>query len=142
MANTPLSRKALMRLVCSRLLAAVPVLCLVLFLPAGTLAYWEAWVYLAVLFIPMSFVLGYLLKHDPELLERRLHMREKEREQKLIIKLSLLYYALVFLLPGFDRRWDWSQVPIALVIVADVLVFLGYGLFILMLWCVIPCMSG
>ena len=57
----------------------------ILFIPAGTLDYWEAWVYLAILFIPMFFVLLYLLRNDPDLLERRFRMREKEQTQKKII---------------------------------------------------------
>lgn len=103
------------------------------FVPAGTWAYWEAWVYLAVLFIPMSFVLVYLLKNDPALLERRLRMREKEAEQKTLIKFSLLYFILIFLVPGFDKRFGWSDVPTALVLVGDGLVLLGYGVFFLVL---------
>jgi protein-S-isoprenylcysteine O-methyltransferase Ste14 len=103
------------------------------FLPAGTFAYWEAWVYLTVLLIPMVLVLIYLLRNDPELLERRMRMREKESEQKLIIKISYLYFFFVFLLPGFDKRLGWSNVPVAVVIVADVLVLVGYGMFFLAL---------
>jgi protein-S-isoprenylcysteine O-methyltransferase Ste14 len=101
------------------------------FLPAGTFAYWEAWAYLAILFIPMFFVLRYLLKNEPELLERRMRMREKEAKQKLIIKLSYLYFLLAFLLPGFDKRFEWSNVPVVLVIAADILVLLGYGMIFL-----------
>lgn len=133
MAQDTLSRPALMRLVYTRLLMAIPVLLLVLFLPAGTLDYWEAWVYLAVLFIPMFAVLAYLLRNDPALLERRLRMRERQRAQRLIIGLSFLWFLLAFTLPGLDRRWGWSEVPVWLVILADVLVFVGYSLFTLVL---------
>jgi protein-S-isoprenylcysteine O-methyltransferase Ste14 len=133
MNNATLSRTELLRLVLSRYVMGFLALCLLFFLPAGTLDYWEAWVYLAVLFTPMAFALVYLVRNDPELLERRMRMREREREQKLIIRLSYLWFLLAFLLPGLDRRWDWSQVPTALVIVADVLVLLGYGLFLLVL---------
>jgi protein-S-isoprenylcysteine O-methyltransferase Ste14 len=116
-----------------RLLVSILVLIALFFLPAGTFAYWEAWVYLAILFIPMVFVFVYLLKTDPELLERRLRTREKEGAQKRIIKLSYFYFLLAFLLPGFDRRWGWSTVPLDIVIVADLLVVLGYGIFALVL---------
>ena len=51
---------------------------LMLFLPAGSLNYWQAWLFMAILFIPFLFVVAYLLKHDPELLERRLRTKEKE----------------------------------------------------------------
>ena len=129
--NEPmLSRGALVRTVLVRFGGAFLVLCAMFFLPAGTLAYWEAWAWMAVLFIPMVGVLAYLVRHDPALLERRMRTREPEKEQSLLIKLSLLWFAITFLLPGFDRRFGWSHVSLALVIAADVLVFLGYCIFI------------
>ncbi len=106
------------------------VLCAILFLPAGTLRYWQAWVWMGVLMVPMLGVLVYLLRNDPALLERRMRTREKEREQSLLMKFSYLWFLLTFLVPGFDFRFGWSHVPHALVIAADVLVFLGYYLFI------------
>ena len=65
---------------------------LMLFLPAGTLDYWQAWIYCGVLFIPMFFVVFYFLKKDPELLERRMRMREKEEKQKTIIKIGYIRF--------------------------------------------------
>ncbi len=123
-----LAMKALVRFV-----PGIAVLASILFLSAGTLWYWEAWVYLAILCVPMTFVLVYLIKKDPELLERRLRMREKETEQKLIIKLSYVYFLTAFLLPGFDQRFEWSSVPTSIVIGADIVVMLGYGVFVLVL---------
>src|SRR5512138_3105902 len=87
----------------------------ILFIPAGTLAYWEAWLYLAVLLIPTFFVLRYLLEHNPQLLARRMEMREREVSQRRIINFASLYFLLVFILPGLDERWGWSGVPSALV---------------------------
>ncbi|HEY3374023.1 MAG TPA: isoprenylcysteine carboxylmethyltransferase family protein [Candidatus Aquicultor sp.] len=107
---------------------AILVISAIFFLPAGTLAYWEAWVYLAVLFIPAFLAVNYLLKNEPELVERRMRFREKEPEQKLIAGFSYLYFILAFILPGFDRRFGWSDVPIAVVLLADVFVVLGYGI--------------
>ena len=133
MSEHTLSQSKLSHMVYVRLLVSILVLIALFFLPAGTFAYWEAWVYLAILFIPMVFVFVYLLKTDPELLERRLRTREKEGAQKRIIKLSYFYFLLAFLLPGFDRRWGWSTVPLDIVIVADLLVVLGYGIFALVL---------
>jgi hypothetical protein len=63
--------KRLRKAVLLRLFLSVVFLGLVFFLPAGTLKYWPAWVYLAIMFIPVSCVMAYLLKKDPELLERR-----------------------------------------------------------------------
>ncbi|MFA5858890.1 MAG: isoprenylcysteine carboxylmethyltransferase family protein [Elusimicrobiota bacterium] len=96
------------------------------FLPAWTLKYWEGWVYIFIIAIPMSIFGLYLLKHDPKLLERRVRMKEKQKDQKLIVKLSLLLYLPTFMLPGFDKRFGWSDVPLVLTIISFVIVFLGY----------------
>lgn len=114
-------------------LAGILILGAMFFLPAGTIYYWQAWVYLAVLFIPMLFVLLYLIRHEPDLLERRLRMKEREVEQKRIITLSTLYFLVVYLLPGFDQRYGWSDVPVPVALVADLIVLGGYGLFVLVL---------
>ena len=116
-----------------RILVSVLVLCAILFLPAGTFAYWEAWVYLAILFVSLLFVAIYLLKNDPELLARRMRMREKEAAQQLIIKLSYIPFVLAFLLPGFDKRFGWSNVPAGVVVIGDLLVFVGLGMIFLAL---------
>jgi len=128
MSNNQLSKSQLLKIVFSRLIVAFPALIAMLFLSAGTFAYWEAWVYLAVLIIPMSFVLMYLLNNAPELLERRMRLKEKEPAQKLILTIAFFCFLFAFLLPGFDQRFAWSQVPAVAVIVADVLVLLGYGI--------------
>ena len=101
---------------------------LILFLPAGTLYYWEAWIYCGVLFIPVSFVVFYFLKKDPELLERRMRMREKEEKQKTIVKFAAIIFLIGFIIPGLDYRYQWSNVPFIFVIAANVIVFSGYML--------------
>jgi protein-S-isoprenylcysteine O-methyltransferase Ste14 len=120
-------------MVVGRLLAAVLLLGAMFFLPAGTLLYWEAWVFMLVLFIPMSVFAAYLLIYNPVLLERRLKMREEAPQQRRIIAVSTLVLLVTFLLPGFDKRFGWSSVPIWLVIAVDVVVLLGYLLFVLTL---------
>ena len=117
----------------SRILAGFVIMGLLLFLPAGSLFFWQGWVYIGILFIPMIFVLFYFLKNDPGLLKRRMKMREKEHEQKLIIALSMAFFLIGFLIPGFDFRFGWSDVPVALVLAADGIVLLGYGIFFLTL---------
>lgn len=99
---------------------------LMLFLPAGSLDYWQAWIYCGVLFIPVSFVVFYFLKKDPELLERRMRMREKEEKQKTIIKIAYIFFFIGFIIPGLDHRYHWSNVPVLLVIVANAIVLSGY----------------
>lgn len=104
------------------------VLGLVLFVPAGTLYYWEAWVYCAALLVPFVFVVTYLLRKDPELLARRIQLREKESAQKRIIRASSLIFFISFLIPGLDHRFGWSDIPAGVVLAANALVMLGYAL--------------
>lgn len=106
---------------------------LVFFVPAGTFRYWQAWTYMAVLFIPMLVFVSYYLKKDPGLLERRMRTREKEHKQKTIITLSLPVFIAVLLTPGLDRHFGWSAVPPFVVIIADIIILAGYGLFVLVM---------
>lgn len=99
---------------------------LLILLPAGSFNYWQVYVYFAVLVVPMIFVLFYFLKNDPKFLERRTKVNEKEKQQKLISILSAIVFLAGFIIPGFDHRFAWSNVPICIVITADVIIFLGY----------------
>jgi len=116
-----------------RLLLAIPMLGLIFFLPAGTFAYWEAWAYMGVLFIPMTGMLFYFLKKDPELLERRMRTREQQQEQGILMTILVIFFFVTFLLPGLDRRFGWSDPPVWLVIVAQALVLVGYVSFFFVL---------
>jgi len=128
-----LSRGRLAATALVRLVAGFAVQSALLVLPAGTLAYWQAWVYLAVLFAPVTFGFIYLLANDPELLERRMRTKEHNAAQGLIVRIGALCYLLVFLIPGVDRRFGWSDVPHTAVLAADGIILLGYGLFLLVL---------
>jgi len=101
---------------------------LIFFVPAGTLDYWEAWVYCAVLLVPFVFVLTYILRKDPELLARRIRLNEKEPAQRRIIRASSLIFFTGFLIPGLDHRYGWSDIPVEAVLAANVLVIVGYAL--------------
>lgn len=128
MDSAPLTQTQLLRLVAKRLLVIIPALFALIFIPAGTLDYWEAWLYLAILLVPMIFVLLYLLKNDPELLERRMRIREKETQQKQIMYVGVPLFILIYMLPGLDKRFGWSDTPAAVVLLADLFVLLGYAL--------------
>lgn len=116
-----------------RLLAGFIVMLALLFLPAGTWAWREAWAYLAVVFMPVMLILAWLLASDPELLERRMRTKEKRPEQKCIVRMGSIVYVSAFLISGLDRRFGWSHVPAAAVVAADALMLLGYALFALVL---------
>jgi protein-S-isoprenylcysteine O-methyltransferase Ste14 len=111
-----------------RVVLVFAVMALVFFLPAGTFRFWQAWAYMAILLIPMLFVVAWLFQNDPELLERRMKAKERERQQRNIQMIGSLFFLGIYLLPGFDRRYGWSSVPVAVVIAADILVLAGYGL--------------
>jgi protein-S-isoprenylcysteine O-methyltransferase Ste14 len=129
-AKTRVDVARLKRTIALRIIFLPLVLGLIFFLPAGTLHYWQAWLYLIMVLIPMSCVFAYFIKKDPELLERRMKAREKERRQKTIIGLSSLVFIGLYLLPGFDHRCGWSSVPVIVVIAVDMIILAGYGLFV------------
>jgi len=126
MSDSPLTGRHLAKVVLTRFVGAIIFLVALFFLPAGTWNYWQAWIYIVVLLVPAAFILAYLLKNDPALLERRMRTREPEAQQAFIVRLSFIWFFLEFLIPGFDHRFGWSQVPALVAIAADVLVFLGY----------------
>ena len=127
------NKDGLIRRVITRFGLAFIVLAAVFFATAGTFRYWQAWVYLAVLFIPMFFVLLYLVKNDPALLERRLRTKEKAVPQNLFHRITTAGFILSYIVPGLDHRFAWSSVPTFVVLAADILMFAGYVLFFLVL---------
>jgi protein-S-isoprenylcysteine O-methyltransferase Ste14 len=104
---------------------------LFLFLPAGTVEYWQAWVYLGVFFGPSTLVTVYLMKRDPALLERRLRggpTAEKEKIQKVIMVLTSLGFVGLLVVPALDHRFGWSSMPVWLVVAGDVVMVAGFSL--------------
>lgn len=126
MTENQTSRYQLKKMVYVRITLFFPVLAAFFFLPTGRWNYWEAWIYIATIFIPMLFTLNYLLKNDSDLLKRRMRMRETQSTQKKVVSLSLLPFILAFLLPGFDKRFGWSNVPFHVALVADLFVLVSY----------------
>ena len=110
------------------------VVALLLFLPAGTLDFWQAWAYLAVFFGTAIAVTRYLEVHDPDLLERRRRggpTAETERTQKLIMALATAGSVAMVVIAGLDRRFGWSSVPPAVSLASDIAFLLGYALIFL-----------
>lgn len=101
-----------------------------LFIPAGTLNYWNAWLLIGVLFIPMLIVGIVLAIKNPELLRKRLNMKEKEAEQKSTILFSALMFVSGFVVAGLDYRYQWLVLPKWLVLAATALFLFAYLLFI------------
>ncbi|MFY9203943.1 MAG: isoprenylcysteine carboxylmethyltransferase family protein [Limnochordia bacterium] len=105
-------------------------LAVLLFVPAGTLDYWNAWLLLAILYVPMLIVGAVLLVKNPELLRKRLKARENEVEQKRVIFLSGLMFVAGFAVAGLDYRFQWLVLPGWLVTAAAVVFVVGYLLFV------------
>ena len=104
-------------------------LALLLFLTAGSFRYPEAWIYIIVLLIPAIFVITYFYKKDPDFIgSRLLERREKEQVHKSIQNIFSIVFFIGLLIPGFDFRFGWSNVPLSFVIISDAFVFLGYML--------------
>jgi protein-S-isoprenylcysteine O-methyltransferase Ste14 len=125
--------RELTKMAARRFVGAVILLSAMFFLPAGTFRYWQGWAYMALLLIPMGLVFRYLIRNNPGLLERRLKMKEREKEQFVIQLVGVPLYLAMFLLPGFDFRFGWSEVPFPVVIVSELVVLAGYLFFFLVL---------
>ena len=100
-----------------------------LFVPAGTLAYHGAWLFISLLFMPILIVGVVLMIKNPELLRKRLEMKEREKEQKSVVALSGLLLVASFIVAGLDYRFGWSHVSNIIVIIASVVLLVGYALY-------------
>ena len=100
-----------------------------LFLPAGTWDYWQAWLLIGILFVPMFLAGLVLMKKNPELLRKRLNAKEEQAEQKTVIALSGLMFLAVFVLAGLNRRFGWCLLPDWAVWAAAAVFLLAYALY-------------
>src|SRR5579859_769968 len=104
-----------------------------LFLTAGTLHYWQAWLFLAVYFAASIAIILYLINKDPALLARRMSggpFAEKEPAQRIIMSLASVGFIALVLVPPLDRRFGWSHLPVWAVLAGDLVMLLGWlGIF-------------
>lgn len=100
-----------------------------LFVPAGTLDYWQGWLFVALLFVPMFIAGVVLMFRNPELLRKRLEVKEEEKEQKWVVALSGLLFIAMFVVAGLNRRYLWWMLPDWAVYSAAVLFLVGYLLY-------------
>ena len=113
------------------LIALVFVMSLLLFVPAGTVCYWEGWVYLSIFTGASIFTTLYLIRKDPALLERRMKggpTAEKRPPQKVIMLFTSIGFIALLVVPALDHRLRWSAVPLASVVAGDLLVVVGFYL--------------
>ncbi len=100
-----------------------------LFIPAGSFAYLGAWLFLALLFLPMLALGIVLFIKSPTLLEKRLHAKEQEGTQRGVVAMSALLFVGGFVVAGLDFRFGWSHVPLWTVIAASVILLVSYALY-------------
>jgi len=105
------------------------VFAVLLLVSAGTVNYWQAWMFLAVYFVSSFAITLYLVKKDPKLLERRMSggpFAEKQTTQKIIMSLTSVGFIGLLVVPALDHRFAWSRMPPYLALAGDVLVALGF----------------
>lgn len=102
--------------------------CLV-FLPAGTFAFMNGWIFMGILFVPMFLAGLVMMAKNPELLKKRLDAKEKQRDQTLVIKLSGLMFLAGFIVAGLNYRFAWHILPLWVSIAAAVVFLIAYLLY-------------
>lgn len=102
---------------------------LLIFLPAGTLSFFNGWLFMGILFVPM-FIAGIVMMFkNPDLLKSRLDAKEKQREQSIVVKLSGLMFLVGFIVAGLDFRFGWLTLPKGVVIGAAIVFLAAYILY-------------
>ena len=109
--------------------ALILVMGAIIFVAAGTFAYWQAWLFLAC-YLTASLVISlWLMRNDPELLERRMRggpFAEGERNQKIIMSITSFGFVALLVVPGLDHRFGWSHVPDTVAVLGDLLLLAGW----------------
>lgn len=112
-----------------KFLAGVVLVGLLVFLPAGTFAFFNGWLFMGILFVPM-FIAGIVMMFkNPKLLQSRLDAKEKQSDQSLVVKLSGLMFLAGFVVASLDFRFGWLQLPKTVSIVAAVVFLAAYALY-------------
>ena len=110
----------------SKFLIGLIIICILLFIPAGTINYPNGWLFIALLFIPMLFAGIIMIFKSPDLLRRRLNAKEEEKEQKTVILLSGIIFLVAFILAGLNFRYGWFKLPTVLIIISSVIFLIAY----------------
>ena len=116
--------QAIIKFLCGALIVG-----LLIFLSAGTLDFWNGWLFMGVLFVPMFIAGIIMLFKSPELLRKRLNAKEESEEQKQVILYSGLMFILGFVLAGLNYRHEWIILPDIVVIIASIVFLISYILY-------------
>ena len=113
----------------SKLILGILIIALLLFISAGSFNYWNAWILIALLFVPI-LILGIIMSiKSPDLLKRRLEAKEKASSQKLVVSLSGLIFTIGFIVAGLDYRFNWTVLPNFVVIFSSIVFIISYILY-------------
>ena len=118
-----MEKKRLFLQALGKFLLGVVIIGLLLFLPAGSLQYWQGWLLMGILFVPMFCAGLVMMAKNPELLRKRLNAKEGEKEQRTVVKLSGILFVAAFVMAGLNWRFDWCVLP-------DWAVWVSAGLFL------------
>lgn len=123
-----MNKKLFFQAITKYIIGLIVVGCL-LFIPANSLEYWNGWLLIGLLFIPM-FIAGIILMiKNPELLQKRLNAKEKENEQKWVLLFSGLMFISGFILAGLNYRNEWIELPNVVIIISSILFIIAYILY-------------
>ena len=112
--------------VLTKFLTGLIIVCLLLFIPAGTLDYSNGWLFIALLFIPMLIAGIIMFFKSPELLKRRLNATEEESEQKIVILISAIIFILAFIIAGLNFRFGWFTLSQPVISIAAIIFLASY----------------
>ena len=112
-----------------KFILGVVIIGILVFVPANTINYWNGWLFMGLLFIPMFIAGLFMMVKSPELLRKRLNAKEKENEQKLVVKLSGLMFLAGFIIAGLNYRFAWIIIPNYIVIISSVIFIISYILY-------------
>lgn len=112
-----------------KFVAGVVLTGLCLFVSAGSPMYWNGWLLLLVLFVPMFLAGCVMMATAPNLLAKRLHAKETQKGQDFVIKVSALVFLLGFVAAGLEYRWDWKLIPKSISLICSVLLLVFYVLY-------------
>ena len=113
----------------SKFILGVVLVGVLVFVPAGTIDFWNGWLFMGVLFIPMFLAGIVMMIKNPELLKKRLNAKEKQSEQGLLIKLSGLMFLIGFIIAGLNYRLEWHVLPASVSVGATVVFLTAYLLY-------------
>ena len=123
-----MNKKLFFQAITKYIIGLIVVGCLI-FIPANSLEYWNGWLLIGLLFIPM-FIAGIILMiKNPELLQKRLNAKEKENEQKWVLLFSGLMFLAGFILAGLNYRNEWIELPNVVIIISSILFITAYILY-------------